>query len=152
MRVSAKGEYAAKAVLYLSLKHPSLVCIHEIAERHSIPVKYLEHILLSLKKAGVLRSERGVRGGYRLAREPQAISVGEVLRVVDGNFSGTGCSESSQPAGYLCPEMQTCGLKQLWQDVGAAVNGLLFQTTFEQLRQQTLAGMVHKSDFTAYEI
>ena len=73
MRISAKGEYAAKAVLYLSLKHPKVVTIHEIAENHKIPLKYLEQILLVLKRAGVLESHRGVRGGYTLGRGPEQI-------------------------------------------------------------------------------
>ncbi len=77
MRISAKGEYAAKAVLYLSLKYPEVVTIHEVAKRHRIPVKYLEHILLALKKAGLLESRRGMRGGYTLARPPEKISVPE---------------------------------------------------------------------------
>ena len=70
MRVTAKGEYATQAVLHLSLQFPEVVTIHEIAERHHIPLKYLEQILLELKRGGILESRRGVRGG-RATREQQ---------------------------------------------------------------------------------
>jgi len=152
MRISAKGEYAAKAVLYLSLKYPKVVTIHEVAQQHSIPIKYLEHILLALKKAGLLESRRGVRGGYKLSRPPEKISVGEVLRVVDGKFSQSSCLEVDLRSHYSCPESDTCGLKQVWQDVQQAVEQILFETTFDEVRKRTLAGVVERSGHRLYEI
>ncbi len=150
MRISAKGEYAAKAVLYLSLKYPGVVTIHEVAKRHSIPVKYLEHILLALKKAGVLESRRGVRGGYTLARPPAEISIGEVLRVVDGHFSESSCIEVDLRSPYCCPESETCGLRQVWQDVQGAVEKILFETSFDEVRKRTLAGGVRQGGQRLY--
>ena len=152
MRISAKGEYAAKAVLDLSLKYPGVATIHEVAERHSIPVKYLEHILLALKKAGLLESRRGVRGGYRLARPPEAISIGEVLRVVDGRFAEASCIEVDLRSRYACPESNACGLRQVWQDVQSAVEKILFTTTFDDVRKRTMAGTAGKGDSLVYEI
>lgn len=152
MRISAKGEYAAKAVLYLSLKYPKVVTIHEVAENHKIPVKYLEHILLTLKRAKLLRSHRGVHGGYTLARSPEQISVGEVLRVVDGKFSRSSCLEVDLRHPYACPEMGSCGLKQVWEDVQSAVENILFQTNFDELRQRTLAPGSPKSNLVVREI
>jgi Rrf2 family cysteine metabolism transcriptional repressor len=152
MRISAKGEYAAKAVLYLSLHYPKVVTIHEVAENHSIPIKYLEHILLALKKAGLLESRRGVRGGYTLARSPEKITVGEVLRVVDGKFSQASCIELDFKDHYACPEANTCGLKQVWQDVQGAVEKILFETSFDEVRKRTLAGVARKGDYMVYEI
>jgi len=151
MRISAKGEYAAKAVLHLSLRYPDVVTIHEIAERHHIPMKYLEHILLALKKAGILESRRGVRGGYTLARQPEKISIGEVLRTVDGKFSQSSCIEVDLRAHYACPESNSCGLKQVWQEVQGAVEKILFETSFDDLRKRTLAGAARRGDLV-YEI
>jgi Rrf2 family cysteine metabolism transcriptional repressor len=151
MRISAKGEYAAKAVLYLSLKYPTVVTIQEVARRHSIPLKYLEHILLELKKAGVLESRRGVRGGYTLARAPEKISVGEVLRIVDGQFSQSSCIEADEAHSYACPESDSCGLKQLWQDVQGAVERILFETSFDDIRKRTLANAARQSSVAALE-
>jgi len=145
MRISAKGEYAAKAVLDLTLKYPEVVTIRDVARDHSIPIKYLEHILLSLKKAGILESRRGVRGGYRLARPPGQISIGEVLRVVDGKFSQSSCIEVDLRSHYSCPESNACGLKQLWQEVQQAVEKILFETSFDDLRQRTLAGAARRN-------
>ncbi len=152
MRISAKGEYAAKAVLYLTLKYPQVVTIHEIAARHNIPVKYLEHILLALKKTGLLESRRGMRGGYRLGRPPEQISVGEVLKVVDGKFSQSSCIEVSLRDHYACPDSNSCGLKQLWQDVQRAVEDILFRTSFDDVRKRTLAGLIAEGDHRVYEI
>ena len=152
MRISAKGEYAAKAVLYLSLHYPEVVTIHEVAKNHKIPIKYLERIMLALKRAGLLESRRGVRGGYTLARSPEKISVGEVLRVVDGKFSQTSCIELDLDSRYACPEMNACGLKQVWQDVQGAVERILFETTFDEVRKRTLAGVARKGDYMVYEI
>ncbi len=152
MRISAKGEYAAKAVLYLSLKYPDVVTIHEVAKRHSIPVKYLEHILLALKKAGVLESRRGMRGGYTLARSPEKISIGEILRIVDGKFSQSSCIEVDLRHPYICPESDTCGLRQVWQDVQGAVEKILFETTFEEVRKRTLAGATRKGNSLLHEV
>ena len=140
MRISAKGEYAAKAVLYLSLKYPAVVTIHEVAQRHNIPLKYLEHILLALRKVGILESRRGVRGGYTLARPPGEISIGEVLRAVDGHFSESSCIEVDLRNPYACPESETCGLRQVWQDVQGAVERILFETSFDEVRKRTLGG------------
>ena len=140
MRISAKGEYAAKAVLYLSLRYPNVVTIHEVAEGHHIPLKYLEQILLALKNKGMLESRRGVHGGYTLARAPEKISVGEVLRAVDGSFSQTGCLRGEMDENYACPEAGSCGLRQLWGNVQETVDRILFETSFAEICRRTGAG------------
>lgn len=139
MRVTAKGEYATQAVLYLALQYPGVLTIHDIAKRHHIPLKYLEQILLELKRGGVLESKRGVNGGYTLARAPEEISVGEVLRIVDGAFAESSCIHN-EAMGGVCVEGQSCGLKQTWRDVQGAVEKILFATTFEDVRKRTLNG------------
>jgi Rrf2 family protein len=152
MRISAKGEYAAKAVLSLSLKFPDVVTIQEIARRHRIPLKYLEHILLELKRAGILESRRGVHGGYTLARPPEKISVGEVLKVVDGRFSESGCADALEEASYVCPESESCGLKQVWEDVQGAMEKILFTTSFDDVRKRTLAGAARRQDTASLDL
>jgi Rrf2 family protein len=143
VKITSKGEYAAKAVLYLTLKDPEIVTIQEISDRHHIPLKYLEHILLLLKNAGVLRSKRGLNGGYQLARPPQGITIGEVLKIVDGDFAGGSCPDSldAPAAGYVCPEVNGCGLQMVWSEVRQAVEGILNRTTFDDIRKRTLASM-----------
>jgi Rrf2 family transcriptional regulator, cysteine metabolism repressor len=145
MRVTAKGEYATQAVLYLTLQYPGVLTIHEIAERHHIPLKYLEQILLELKRGGILESRRGVNGGYTLARAPEKISVGEVLRIVDGAFAESSCIHN-ETLGGVCVEGQSCGLKQTWRDVQGAVEKILFATSFEEVRKRTLNGGAREQD------
>jgi len=70
MRVTARGEYATQTVLHLAMPYPEVLAIHDIVERHHIPLKYLEQILLELKRGGILDSRRGVHGGYTPARPP----------------------------------------------------------------------------------
>lgn len=86
MRLSTKSEYACLALIDLAEHYdPSvLVRIEDIARRKDIPKKYLEQILLLLKRTGYLKSKPGLRGGYRLARKPERVSVAEIVRLMDG--------------------------------------------------------------------
>ncbi|MEK9637503.1 MAG: Rrf2 family transcriptional regulator, partial [Acidimicrobiaceae bacterium] len=85
MRVSTRGDYAARALLSLALhSETSPTSVREIAERTVLPQPYLEQILLALKGAGLVRSKRGVGGGYVLARDPEDIKLSEIIRAVDG--------------------------------------------------------------------
>src|SRR5260370_26116988 len=129
MRVTAKGEYETQAVLYLALQYPGVLTIHEIAQRHHIPLKYLEQILLELKRGGILESRRGVNGGYTLARAPEKISVGEVLRIVDGAFAGSSWIHNEMLGGVRV-EGPGCGLKQTWRGVQGAVGETSIATSF----------------------
>jgi Rrf2 family cysteine metabolism transcriptional repressor len=140
MRVTARGEYATQAVLHLAMQYPEVVAIHDIAARHHIPLKYLEQILLELKRGGILDSRRGVHGGYTLARAPEQISIGDVLRLVDGAFAESSCTHAEARLGSVCAEGPNCGLKQVWQDVQNAVEKILFATSFEEIKQRTLQG------------
>jgi Rrf2 family protein len=137
MRVTAKGEYATRAVLHLATEYPEVVTINEIAERHRIPTKYLEQILLELKRGGLLESRRGVHGGYLLARAPAEISVGEVLQIVDGKFIESSCEQRDAERGYVCPDPELCGLKRVWEEVRVAVERILFETSFADVCAQT---------------
>ena len=129
MKLSTKGEYAARAVLELSLNYGQRpVKIREIAERQDIPQKYLETILLTLQRAGVVRSKRGARGGYYLARPPEAINVGEVIRAMDGPLAPIGCV--SVTAHEFCPREETCGLRLVWREARDAVADILDNTNF----------------------
>ena len=86
MRVSTRGDYASRALLSLSLRsaEDGPTTVRDIAERTGLPQPYLEQILLALKGAGLVRSKRGVGGGYLLARPPEEINLAEIVRAVDG--------------------------------------------------------------------
>ncbi len=133
MRISARGDYATRAVLDLAVHHKDggVSQIHSIAERQHIPLKYLQNILLTLKKAGVLRSRRGNLGGYYLARPPKEITLGEVIRIIDGPLAPIDCASKS--AYEACPEEAACGLKSVWIEARIALSNILDKTTFEDV-------------------
>jgi Rrf2 family transcriptional regulator, cysteine metabolism repressor len=97
-----------------------------------------------------LESRRGVRGGYTLARAPEEISVGAVLRVVDGAFAESSCVHN-EAMGGVCVEGESCGLKQIWKDVQGAVEKILFATTFEEVRRRTLSGGARRAETARLE-
>ena len=132
MRLSAKSEYAIKALLDLAL-HASgdLQPIQDIAARQGIPQRYLEQVLLGLKRAGFLLSRRGSAGGYRLGKPPDQITVGAVLRAVEG-------TEGDQAARGTrrVPSDDVGDLAQLWREIDEAVSSVIDRLTLEDLRRR----------------
>lgn len=137
MRLSSRGEYATKAVLQLALTHPEVVTIHQIAKAQDIPVKYLEQILLRLKNSGLVRSKRGIKGGYYLARSPEAIAIGEVVRTMDGPLAPISCV--SKTAYEKCPKEEDCTVRDIWIEVRDAIAGVLDRKTFADLARDECA-------------
>jgi Rrf2 family protein len=129
MKISAKAEYACLAILALARCQPDdpPLRIREIAEEHGIPERYLVQILLQLKGAGLVVSVRGALGGYRLARPPDRISLGEVLTAIDG----------PEPAPRELPGVAAQALASVWEDVRAAERAVLDRTTIAQLRERS---------------
>ncbi len=132
MRISAKGEYAIKAMVDLALHEGrDLQPIQDIAARQGIPQRYLEQVLLQLKRSGFLYARRGSAGGYRLSRPADGITVGAVLRAVDGPTAGPDASRrNGGPAG------EGAGLAELWQEIADAVASVVDRTTLEDLRRR----------------
>src|SRR5512136_3283055 len=141
MRLSTKGEYASRAMLELARRYQKgPVHSRQISEAQEIPQRFLEQLLLLLKRAGYLRSRKGQRGGYVLAKPPAEINVAEVIRVMDGPLAPIDCV--SVMAHEACPMEGTCGLRWLWKDVRDAVAAILEATTFDDLvrRSRQAAG------------
>ena len=91
MHISKKAEYAIKAVITIARHtHNKPLRISEISEKESIPIKFLEQILLNLKNNGILNSKRGANGGYLLAKSSNSISIGMILEIIDGPFDPSG--------------------------------------------------------------
>jgi Rrf2 family transcriptional regulator, cysteine metabolism repressor len=129
MRISAKGEYAIKAVLDLAVHHGrGLISIQEIAARQHIPQRYLEQVLLALKRAGFLASRRGAAGGYHLSRAPEEISVGDVLRAVEGADAPFEPVSRAERDGH--------DLAELWDEIAEAVSGVVDRLTFGVLAER----------------
>lgn len=122
MNVSVKCEYALRAVFELSLRAGSEPTrIADIAERQGIPQKFLESILAELKKSGFLESRRGAEGGYLLGRPAELITVGEVIRSVEGGRTGRATLEAGGALDFF------------WDEVDAAVAEIIDRTTFADL-------------------
>ena len=132
MRISKRGEYALRAMIHLSRNYPKgAVRIREISEKEKIPEKFLEQILLSLRKAGILQSRRGLGGGYALSRHPREITLARVIRVIDGPLAPLACT--STWAHVSCPEEKNCGLHRVMLEVRNAIAGILEGVTFADL-------------------
>ena len=128
MRISARGEYAIKAVLDLALHHDrGLIPIQEVAARQGIPQRYLEQVLLALRRAGVLASKRGSSGGYHLTRSPDEITVGAVLRAVEGR--GAPFETAAHGRGHA----DAHDLVELWEEIAEAVSKVVDRLTFGAL-------------------
>jgi Rrf2 family protein len=137
MRITYKGDYALKAVLDLALNYDlGLVTIHEMAKRIDAPVKFLEQVLLDLKKGHFVESRRGKVGGFLLSRPPEEITVGEVVRFVDGPIEPIACVKR----GYAnCGDAPKCVFKKIWQDVADATSNIVDNVSFGQLAEQVNA-------------
>ena len=132
MKLSTKGEYASRAMLELSLRYDKgPQHILKISRAQDIPQRFLEQILLLLKRAGYLRSKKGPKGGYYLAKPPAEINVAEVIRVLEGPLAPIDCV--SVMAHEPCPMEAACGLRWLWKEVRDSVAEILERTTFADL-------------------
>jgi len=136
MRISKKGEYALRAMIDLSLNYGKKITrVQEISERERIPRKFLEQILLELRKAGLLQSRRGVGGGYSLIKSPEEITLAQVIRIVDGPLAPLSCV--SKWAHISCPEEKNCGLRSVMLDVRNAIARILERITFADVCKRT---------------
>jgi Rrf2 family protein len=128
MKISHRGIYALKALLHLTETHErGLVKIHEIAEEEAIPEKFLEWILVTLKNARIVTSQRGREGGYRLRRPPQEILLGEVIRIMDGPLAPFG--DAVELAHRVRTEPRHAGLFDVFLDVRNAAAAIVDHTS-----------------------
>jgi Rrf2 family protein len=132
MRISHRGLYALKALTHLAEAYDGgLVKIHQIAEEESIPEKFLEGILVALKNARLVSSQRGREGGYRLRRPPVEILVGDVVRVIDGPLAPFG--DAAELTQLVRTEERHAGLFDLLLDVRNAAAAILDHTSLADL-------------------
>ena len=136
MRISARCDYACRALLELTLHWPNeeSLTIHTISEKQRIPMKYLVHILIQLKRVGLVESLRGKQGGYRLAKPPNKISLGEVIREVGGPLLPVANSVAKEESVFAT----------IWREVEGAMAKILDKITFEDIsnREQGMKGAI----------
>ncbi len=132
VKVSTRGDYAARALLSLALRTTEgPTSVRDIADRTGLPQPYLEQILLALKGAGIVRSKRGVGGGYVLARDPEEITLSEIVSAVDGPIVAGDFGEPHQNG--ACDHEGQCVLLALWADVGEHMRQHLLSFTLADI-------------------
>lgn len=129
--ISKKTKYALKALIYLSrTRRSEPVLIADLAEDEKIPKKFLELILLTLKNHGILHSRKGRGGGYYLGKLPREISMGSIIRLLEGPLAPVACvSETAYAKCTECIDETTCGIRLVMKDVRNAMTQILDNTT-----------------------
>lgn len=145
MKLSKRGEYGLKALIDLASSGSStdVIKIKDIAQREQIPVKFLEQILLTLRNAGLLHSKKGISGGYYLARPPAAITLGQIVRVLDGTLAPIRCVSKIAYERCVCPDEQTCGLRLTMLDVRNVIADVLDHTTLADVARRVESAQRH---------
>lgn len=131
MWISRKTDYATRAVLALAIASGRSLKSHEIAEKTHIPPSFLEQIMSQLRGAGIVRSERGPGGGYRLNHPPKDITLERIVRIFQGPLAPISCATRTAPE--PCPMEDMCSLKEAWEEVRDATIAILERTDFEKL-------------------
>jgi len=131
--ISRKGQYALRSALFLARKHGSRpVSVDEIAAAEGISRKFLETIMQELKKAGILRSQRGKHGGYTLAVSPKELTMGRILRTIEGSLAPTRCVIGNDSCDD-CPANSACFVRLAMNEINEAVNRVLDHKTLDRL-------------------
>ena len=134
MKISTKGRYALRLMLDLAYNHTgSFIPIKNISQRQDISDKYLEQIITQLSRAGLVKSARGAQGGYMLAKEPQEYTVGEILRLLEGNLAPVACVDDNKEARTRADE---CVTMEVWREIKDAVNKVVDNITLADLVEQ----------------
>lgn len=131
MKISTKGRYALRMLLELAIhKDEGFIALKEIAERQGISKKYLEQIVPLLSKSGLLKINRGYQGGYMLARTPDKYTVGEILRITEGNLAPISCLDHSPNE---CQRADTCMTLYVWEGLYKTITEYLDGITLQDI-------------------
>ena len=134
MKLSVRGEYALRALLVLALNYDQpVVRIQTISDQQNIPKRFLEQILNDLKSAGIVKSRRGVSGGYRLARRPEEIPLAIVVRHVEGALAPVSCVSERFYEKCSCPDESRCAIRSVMKEVREAVVKIMERLTVADL-------------------
>lgn len=133
MKISTKGRYGLRMMTDLAVYYDQgLVPLKEIAARQEISEKYLEQIMMQLNRSGLVRSVRGAQGGYSLSRPPKEITVGMVLRVMEGSLAPVDCADGSDG----CSRAHACVTFDVWKRLKEAIEQVVDTTTLEDLAME----------------
>ncbi len=130
LRLSTKGQYGVRAMVEVARGYPAeTTSIKEISARQDVSVAYLEQILSTLRRAGLITSVKGPGGGYRLSRPPKEVSIGLILRALEGPVAITSCMDPAEG----CVRADSCVSHLLWKSLGEKIEGFLDTISLETL-------------------
>lgn len=133
MKISTKGRYALRLMVDLAMAESAgFVSLKDIAERQKISAKYMEQIIALLKNANLVRSVRGPRGGYRLSKDAQDYTVGEILRLTEGSLAPVACIDNDP---VECERCDGCATVELWRKLDVAISQVVDNMTLADLVQ-----------------
>lgn len=136
MWIAKRTDYATRALLALALAPGNdPVKLQTISERTQVPASVLEQVMLQLRNSGIVRSERGPVGGYRLNRDPSEITLEHVVRLFQGPLAPISCATRKNPE--ACPMTIGCGMRDVWGEVRDATIAILERTTFADLAERS---------------
>lgn len=129
MKLSTWGRYGARASLELALRYGSgLVTVREIGDSQNISARYLEQIMIRLRVSGIVKSIRGNKGGYELTRNPDEITLGDILRAIEGPMDIVHCTEDGD-----CIRIEKCAMNLIWEDVKHAIEEVVDSITLHDM-------------------
>lgn len=140
MQISARGDYAVRAALSLAAVYPAVLSAQAMAHQQDMPRKFLEAILADLRRAGLVRAQRGAEGGYTLSRPPDELHIGSILRAVDGPLAAVRGLRPEETRYEGAAEH----LPQLWVAVRAAVRDVVDEVSLTDLISGRLPGHVRR--------
>lgn len=131
MKISTKGRYALRMMLDLA-EHQGdgYIALKEIAERQNVSKKYLEQIVPVLNKSNILKTNRGFQGGYRLSKQPKDYTVGDILRLTEGDLAPVACAAQNP---VECNRSMTCPTLPVWQGLCKVINEYLDSITLQDI-------------------
>lgn len=148
MKFSTRTRYGLRALIDLGLYYKGKpVLVKDIAKRQNLSERYLEHIMLTLKKAGILKSIKGGKGGYEFLKDPSEIKVREIVEILEGHISPVECVERME----ICERSKNCAARELWCRIKEEIIKLLENITLKELIERQ-ENKNKKEDIVFYEI
>ncbi len=144
MKLSKRGEYALRGLIDLGIAHEAgreMLRVYEIVAKEKIPTAFLEQIFAQLRQERLIDAKRGKNGGYFLARPADTISIGQVVRLIDGPLAPIGCVSQTRYEKCSCPDENHCGLRMLMLDVRNAIAAILDRYTLAQVVDVTIRAL-----------
>jgi len=136
LKLSTRGRYGLRAMIDMAQSEDKgPIATHTIAERQGISERYLEQLMVPLKRAGLVKSIRGSQGGYILGRKPEDITAGDIVRVLEGPIAPVECVSESNPES--CARANYCVTRDIWTKVRNAIADVLDSYTLDDLAQES---------------